>query len=559
MAVHGHVLIWHSQNPSWLENGNWSESQLIGLMNDHIDTVAGRYAGDVLVWDVVNEAFNEDGTYRSTIWYNGIGQEYMDMAFQRARAADPNAKLIYNDYNIGWLNNKSNGVYNMVSSMVSRGIPIDGVGFQMHLTESGVAGNSFASNMQRFADLGLEVYITELDVRIPENPSSQNLQNQANVYETVTNRCLAQPACKGLQVWGIPDKYSWVPDVFPGTGAPLLFDDNYEAKPAYYAVQAELATLNPLPTATPGGPTPLPTSTSSAPTATAVPNETPTSAPPTATSVPPTGTCVVDYDIVNQWGNGFQANVTIHNNTNAAIAGWTLNWTHVSGQGITSAWNADVLQTGNDVSASNPASHWNGTITANGSVSFGFQGSLTGISNPVVPTDFVLNGVACNEGDPQPTATTLPPTATSIPPTATTQPPTTTAVPPTPTSAPPTATAVPPTATPSSSTTCAVAYDIVNQWNDGFQVNITITNLGNTAVQGYTLAWNFGNGQQYGSGWNATFNQSGTGMTASNVASYWNGTIGTNGGSVSFGFVGSHSGTVSIPTNFTLNGSSCDS
>ncbi len=245
MAVHGHVLIWHSQNPGWLENGSWSRSQLIDLMNDHIDTVAGHYAGDVLVWDVVNEAFNEDGSYRSTLWYNGIGQEYIDMAFQRARAADPNAKLIYNDYNIGWLNSKSNGVYDMVSSMVSRGIPIDGVGFQMHLTESGVDGGSFASNMQRFADLGLEVYITELDVRIPQNPSPQNLQNQANIYQTITNRCLAQPACKGLQMWGIPDKYSWVPNVFPGTGAPLLFDDNYNAKPAYYAVQAELQSCCP--------------------------------------------------------------------------------------------------------------------------------------------------------------------------------------------------------------------------------------------------------------------------------------------------------------------------
>jgi endo-1,4-beta-xylanase len=239
MAVHGHTLIWHRQNPRWLLKGDWSRDELIAIMKDHIDTVVGHFAGDVLVWDVVNEAFEEDGSYRDTFWHRIIGPEYIDLAFERARAADPEAKLIYNDYNVGWMNRKSDAVYEMVADMAGRGVPIDGVGFQMHLTESGVNAQSLADNMQRFADLGLEIYITEMDVRIPENPSEQDLENQARIYGEVLNRCLAQPACKALQVWGISDKDSWVMDTFPGTAVPLLFDDNYEAKPAYEALKTE--------------------------------------------------------------------------------------------------------------------------------------------------------------------------------------------------------------------------------------------------------------------------------------------------------------------------------
>jgi GH35 family endo-1,4-beta-xylanase len=260
IEVHGHTLVWHSQSPSWIQNiGN--RNQLLDAMYTHIDTVLNHYRGEILVWDVVNEAFNEDGSYRTSFWYNTIGQDYIDLAFQRARQADPNAKLIYNDYNLCELGSKSNGAYNMIQSMVNRGIPIDGVGFQMHLTADGINGQSFADNMARFADLGLELYITELDVRINPQPSQGDLENQANIYREVMQTALAQPAVKSIQVWGIPDKHSWCMSVFPGTGAPLLFDDNYNAKPCYYAVQEELgqgSPATPQPTATPAGPTPTP-------------------------------------------------------------------------------------------------------------------------------------------------------------------------------------------------------------------------------------------------------------------------------------------------------------
>lgn len=250
MKIHGHTLVWHSQLPSWVANGSWTEATLTSTMYDHIDTVMTRYKGKIAVWDVVNEAFNEDGSYRNSVFYNTMGKKFIELAFQRARAADPTAKLVYNDYNVETIGSKSTAMYNMVADFKSRGIPIDGVGFQMHITNGGMDYTSLANNMKRFADLGVEVYITEMDVRFPTPVSATDLTNQATIYRNVLNRCLLQPACKALQVWGIPDKYSWVPDVFPGQGAALIFDDNYAPKPAYYSLQAELA-ANPRATATP--------------------------------------------------------------------------------------------------------------------------------------------------------------------------------------------------------------------------------------------------------------------------------------------------------------------
>ena len=285
--------------------------------------------------------------------------------------------------------------------------------------------------------------------------------------------------------------------------------------------------------------------------------------------------CSVNYNIVNQWNTGFQANVTVTNNTNTAIQGWNLTWTFGSGQQFGSGWNATFNPSGSSMSASNVANHWNGRIGANGgTVTFGFQGTHNG--TVTVPTNFAVNGVSCTDGvvTAVPTATNVPPTATnvpptSVPPTATTVPPTSvpptatnippTSVPPTatnvpPTSVPPTATSIPPTQPPGGS--CSVNY-VVDQWGTGFTANVTITNNSSTAVSGYTLTWSFTNGQQVSSGWNATFSQSGTTVSASNPASQWNGTIAANGGTAAFGFQGTHTGSNPKPTNFALNGQTC--
>ena len=240
MVIHGHTLVWHSQLPGWV-GGISGSANLTNVMYNHIDTVMNHWQdGEIAVWDVVNEAFNEDGSRRSSPFQNTIGNSYIELAFQRARAADPQAKLIYNDYNVETVNSKSTAMYNMVTDFKNRGIPIDGVGLQMHLTGTFTDYNSLAANMARFAALGVDIYITEMDVRFQTPLDATELQTQATIYSNVLDKCMLQPRCKGFQVWGIPDKYSWVPEVFGGEGGALIFDDNYGAKPAYYSIQSRL-------------------------------------------------------------------------------------------------------------------------------------------------------------------------------------------------------------------------------------------------------------------------------------------------------------------------------
>ena len=258
--------------------------------------------------------------------------------------------------------------------------------------------------------------------------------------------------------------------------------------------------------------------------------------------------CSVDYDIVNQWDNGFQANLTITNNTGTAVQGWNLTWTFGSGQSFNSGWNATFAPSGSSMSASNVAGHWNGTIGANGgTAAFGIIVNHSG--NVTVPTDFAVNGVSCID-DGSPTNTPVPPTNTAAPPTNTPQSPTNTPI-------PPTNTAAPPTATPGSGGSCSVNYNIVNQWGNGFQADVTITNNSGSTINGWQLQWSFGGNEAFSSGWNATFAASGNSVTASNPAGHWNGTLNANGGTAAFGFQGTHSGNVVVPSTFTLNGQVC--
>ncbi len=283
MVIHGHTLVWHSQNPSWFSNPStpWNATTLTNAYNSHIDTVVNRYENDIAIWDVVNEAFEDNGNLRSSFPWNIAGRPLIEQAFRRARAADPDAILLYNDYNIEPMNSKSNAVFSMAQDFVNRGVPIDGIGFQMHLTSGGIDINSLRSNIQRFANLGLDIYITEMDVRYSTPISQANLTAQATIYQNVLDACMDTSACKALQVWGIPDKYSWVPETFPGTGAALIFDDNYNAKPAYFSIQTRLGQNNnptntPTRTNTPGIPTITPTRTN---TPTIGPSATPTRTP----------------------------------------------------------------------------------------------------------------------------------------------------------------------------------------------------------------------------------------------------------------------------------------
>lgn len=232
MALHGHPLVWYRQLPAWVEA--LPASELETVMRLHIDTVVRRYAQRVEVWDVVNEALNDEGTgFRESPFLAAMGPAYIDIAFETARAADPTARLLYNDYKVGWLTPKADAMYDLVVDMQSRGVPLDGVGLQMHIEHTFEHAEGFSSNMQRFADRGLDIYITEFDVGV-EQP--ENYQRQAMVYEETISRCLMQPLCKALQIWGVDDFYSWRAYVDP-----LPFDDEFRVKPAYYGMQRALS------------------------------------------------------------------------------------------------------------------------------------------------------------------------------------------------------------------------------------------------------------------------------------------------------------------------------
>jgi endo-1,4-beta-xylanase len=194
--VRGHTLAWHSQQPGWMQG--MSGSALRAAMRNHITQVMTHYRGQIYAWDVVNEAF-EDGNSGARRFSNlqQTGNDWIEDAFRTARAADPNAKLCYNDYNTdNWTHAKTQAVYNMVADFRNRGVPIDCVGFQSHFNANSPYPSNYRTTLQSFANLGVEVQITELDI---EGSGTQ----QANTYRNVVNDCLAVPRCTGITVWGI--------------------------------------------------------------------------------------------------------------------------------------------------------------------------------------------------------------------------------------------------------------------------------------------------------------------------------------------------------------------
>jgi endo-1,4-beta-xylanase len=255
MGFRGHTLVWHSQVAPWVTAGNYRPTQLAEIIKRHISTVARRYSGKIYAWDVVNEAFNDNGTLRPSVWYNqpGIGfatqgTKYIEQAFVWTRNADPTARLYYNDYSIETIGPKSNAVYNMVRDFRQRNVPIHGVGFQAHLDlnfNNASTLNSFRQNLRRFKALGVELQITELDIRLPSN-SAEHLQQQANLADKLVDICLSEGVSL-IQFWGFTDRYSWVPGFFTGYGWALPFDENYLPKPFYEAVRNRLI-LGPSPT-----------------------------------------------------------------------------------------------------------------------------------------------------------------------------------------------------------------------------------------------------------------------------------------------------------------------
>ncbi len=332
--LRGHTLVWHNQTPSWVQS--LGATELAQAMENHITTEVTHYRGQLYAWDVVNEAFEENGTLRQSFWQQKLGDGYLARAFRAARAADPGVKLYYNDFNIEGTGAKSDGVYNLVRTLKQQGVPIDGVGMQAHLI-LGQIPDSMRQNIQRFVDLGVEVAITELDIRMPLPSDATKLANQAADYTKVADACLSVTGCVGITTWALSDKHSWVPSVFPGEGAALPYDENFQPKPAYDALWRAY-----------GG-----------------------------TGTPPgsgTRTCTATYAIIGQWTGGFQAEVRVTAGT-AAITGWTVNWTFTTGQTITSSWNAAVTTSGSAITARSLS--YNGSLGSGASTTFGFTGTWT--------------------------------------------------------------------------------------------------------------------------------------------------------------------------------------
>lgn len=258
MKVRGHCLVWDHNNPDWLAQSQFSPAQLSRVLQEHIATVMKHYADQVFAWDVVNEAFDEKGLLKDSPWFNkpgigfdGNGTAYIEQAFRWAREADPHALLFYNDNGGEGLGIKSDAIYAMVKDFKRRGVPIDGVGLQMHISKLDLDTSAIATNIARLAALGIQVHITELDVSLPLDAAGaatkDDLLRQAAVYRGIVHACLQSPGCTAIQTWGFTDNYSWIGSHTHGTrGAALLFDRAYKPKPAYDALTQEFSRVQEL-------------------------------------------------------------------------------------------------------------------------------------------------------------------------------------------------------------------------------------------------------------------------------------------------------------------------
>ena len=233
MEVKGHTLLWHQSLPGWVSG--LSPSDLRAAVAAHIRDVAGHFRGRIHAWDVVNEAVSDDGVnLRDTVFRQKLGDGYIAEAFRLAREADPGALLFYNDYGGEGSGSKSNRIYDLVRDLLASGVPIDGVGLQMHISANNrPSDGSIAANIRRLSSLGLVVHISEMDVKVNgvAGSADQKLEAQKSAYKSIVAICVAEPRCEAVTFWGVSDAHTWL------TGeTPLLFDAQYAPKPAYTGV-----------------------------------------------------------------------------------------------------------------------------------------------------------------------------------------------------------------------------------------------------------------------------------------------------------------------------------
>lgn len=238
MKVKGHPLVWDKfQLPGWV-NSDLSADELRHAMQERIQTLVGRYKGRVYAWDVVNEAVDDHNGLRKGLFFNKLGEGYVAEAFRHAHEADPDALLFYNDYGAEGLGGKSDRVYQLVKKLLGNGVPIHGVGLQMHVSAKDYPDpREISTNIRRLAALGLKVNISEMDVRIRDLTDSlpKRLEVQQQVYHDIIAACVQEEGFIAVTFWGFTDAHSWIDSWF-GADDPLLFDENYKPKPAYWGV-----------------------------------------------------------------------------------------------------------------------------------------------------------------------------------------------------------------------------------------------------------------------------------------------------------------------------------
>jgi endo-1,4-beta-xylanase len=243
----GHVLVWHVTSPKFVEE--MEPAEVREAVKRHIFTVMGHFKGRIRVWDVVNEALAPDGTLAENVFLRKLGPEYIEEAFQWAHEADPTATLLYNDNKVeGIGSKKAEGFYNLLADLKAKGVPVHGCGMQAHFNAAGTGRNrtptprAVKQQIHRLGKLGLTVNISEMDVRVSKLEGSLRLTAQRQIYHDIIAAALSEPAFDGVWLWGFTDRHTWVSS-FYYDDEPLIFDEYYMRKEAYFGLRDALETL----------------------------------------------------------------------------------------------------------------------------------------------------------------------------------------------------------------------------------------------------------------------------------------------------------------------------
>lgn len=246
-AFRGHALVHRGREPNWLKEGNFSRDELIEILREYIHTYVGRYRGQVAVWDVVSEALNPDGSLTPGVLAEGIGRDYIKMAFQFAHEADPDALLMYDDFNTHHAGPKQDAVFELIQGLVAEGVPVHMVGTQMFNADPVAYGalSEVRDMLSRFGALGVQTAITQITVPLINDWHTR--EHQTTAYRNALDACLTAPSCRMFNTWGFAGIYhkpaqslAVVDGAYDVGRDPYLWDELYLRKPAYYAVRDRL-------------------------------------------------------------------------------------------------------------------------------------------------------------------------------------------------------------------------------------------------------------------------------------------------------------------------------